>query len=167
MIKISIVLPTYNEKTNIIILVNKIIKITKDFPKKEIIIVDDSSPDGTYEHAKEKFKSKNYVKIYSRKKNFSLGASVGFGITKSKGNKIIVMDTDLTHDPRLIPKLIECSKKFDLVSGSRFSKGGSMYSFFHYTCSLFFNYFLRLLLKSSLRDNLGSFFCINKKALKI
>lgn len=58
-------------------------------------------------------------------------------------------------------------KKFDLVSGSRFSKGGSMYSFFHYTCSLFFNYFLRLLLKSSLRDNLGSFFCINKKALKI
>ena len=52
--KLSIILPTYNEKNNIIILVSKIIKILKNYQKKEIIIVDDLSPDNTYSLVKKK-----------------------------------------------------------------------------------------------------------------
>ena len=166
MTKISIVLPTYNEKDNIIILVNRISKILKNYKNKEIIIVDDSSPDNTFGVVKKKFKSKKFIKVFLRKKNLSLGKSIGYGIKKSKGNLIIVMDTDLTHNPNLIFKLLNRSKNYDLVSGSRFVKGGSMYSTFHYTCSLIFNLFLRILLNSQLKDNLGGYFCIRKSALK-
>ena len=58
MTELSIILPTYNEKDNIIILVNKIIKLLKNYKKKEIIIVDDSSPDNTYGLVKNKFRTK-------------------------------------------------------------------------------------------------------------
>ena len=166
MTELSIVLPTYNEKDNIIILVNKIIKFLKNYKKKEIIVVDDSSPDNTYAVAKKKFKSKKFIKIFLRKKEFSLGKSIGYGIKKSKGRLIIVMDTDLTHNPNLIKKFIKHSKNYDLVSGSRFVKGGSMSSLNHYTFSLIFNFFLRIILKTKTKDNLGGYFCIKRTALK-
>ena len=164
--KLSIILPTYNEKSNIIILVNKIIKILKNYQKKEIIIVDDLSPDNTYSLVKKKFKKKKFVKPFQRKKDFSLAKSIGFGIKKSKGQLIIVMDTDFTHNPHLISKLIYYCKKNDLVSASRFVKGGSMYSLFHYVLSLIFNFFLELLLNSQMKDNLGGYYCIRRKALR-
>ena len=143
MTELSIILPTYNEKDNIIILVNKIIKLLKNYKKKEIIIVDDSSPDNTYGLVKNKFRAKKFIKIFLRKKEFSLAKAIGYGIKKSKGRLIIVMDTDMTHNPNLITKLISYSKSYDLVSASRFVEGGSMYNLFHYTCSLIFNFYLK------------------------
>ena len=89
MIELSVILPTYNEKNNIILLVNKIIKVLNKYHKKEIIIVDDSSPDNTYKVAKDKFKKKKFVKVFLRKKEFSLAKSIGYGIKKSKGKLII------------------------------------------------------------------------------
>ena len=166
MTELSIILPTYNEKDNIILLVNKIIRLLKNYKKKEIIIVDDSSPDNTYSLVKKKFKTKKFIKTFLRKKEFSLGKAIRYGIKKSKGRLIIVMDTDLTHNPNLIPKLISQSKNYDFVSGSRFVKGGSMYSLFHYTNSLIFSFFLKILLKTKLNDNLGGYFCIKSKTLK-
>ena len=165
MTELSIILPTYNEKDNIIILVNKIIKLLKNYKKKEIIIVDDSSPDNTYGLVKDKFRAKKFIKIFSRKKEFSLAKAIGYGIKKSKGRLIIVMDTDMTHNPNLITKLIGHSKNYDLVSASRFVKGGSMYNLFHYTCSLIFNFYLKTLLNSKLNDNLGGYFCVKRKAV--
>ena len=166
MFEISVILPTYNEKDNIVILVKKISKILKNYKKKEIIVVDDSSPDNTYNIVKKKFKNINFIKIFLRKKDFSLGKAIGFGIKKSKGRLIIVMDTDLTHNPNLIIKFIKYSKNYDLVSGSRFVRGGSMSSLNHYTFSLIFNFFLSILLKSKMKDNLGGYFCIKRTALK-
>jgi dolichol-phosphate mannosyltransferase len=162
---ISIILPTYNERDNIIVLVNKIIRILRRYTKKEIIIVDDSSPDGTYLYTKEIYKNEKIVNILLRKKDFSLGKSIGYGIKKSKGKLIIVMDTDLTHNPNMIIKLMKYSKKYDLVSASRYVKGGSMYSLFHYIFSLIFNFFLTILLQSEIKDNLGGFYCVHKKAI--
>ena len=72
MTTLSIILPTYNEKDNVIILVNRIIKLLNNFPSKEIIIVDDSSSDKTYSLVKNKFKNKKFIKIFLRKKEFSL-----------------------------------------------------------------------------------------------
>ena len=164
--ELSIILPTYNEKDNIIILVNKIIKILKKYQKKEIIIVDDLSPDNTYKLVKEKFRKKKFVKVFLRKKDCSLAKSIGFGINKSRGQFIIVMDTDFTHNPNLIKKLIYYCKKNDLVSASRFVKGGSMYSLFHYVLSLIFNFFLAILLNSRMKDNLGGYYCVKRKALQ-
>ena len=133
---------------------------------KEIIIVDDLSADNTYSLVKKKFKKRKFVKAFQRKKDFSLAKSIGFGIKKSKGQLIIVMDTDFTHNPNLISKLIYYCKKHDLVSASRFVKGGSMYSLFHYVLSLIFNFILELLLNSKMKDNLGGYYCIRRRALR-
>ena len=76
------------------------------------------------------------------------------------------MDTDLTHNPNLIKKLIYYCKKNDLVSASRFVEGGSMYSLFHYVLSLIFNFFLALLLNSPMKDNLGGYYCVKRKVLR-
>ena len=163
---ISVILPTYNEKDNIVILVNKIIKNLNKYSKKEIIIVDDSSPDGTYLEAKKKFKNKKLVKIFLRKKDFSLGKAIGYGIKKSKGKLIIVMDTDLTHDPIMLKRMINKCKAYDQVSSSRYVKGGSMYSMVHFFFSLIFNFFLTIILQSKMKDNLGGYFCVKRSFIK-
>jgi len=163
---ISVILPTYNEKNNIVKLVNKIIKQLKKYSKKEIIIVDDSSPDGTFLVAKKNFKKQKLVKVFLRKKDFSLGKAIGYGIKKSKGKLIIVMDTDLTHDPIMLKRMVSNCKNYDLVSSSRYVKGGSMYSIFHFFFSLIFNFFLSIILKSKMKDNLGGYFCVKRSFIK-
>ena len=162
--KLSIILPTYNERNNILPLVKNILEICKNFKEIEIIIVDDNSSDNTYEHCKKNLKDEIF-KIFLRKQDRSLAKSINFGIQKSSGDKIIVMDTDHTHDPKYIPEFITLSNKFDLVIGSRFSEGGKMLSTIHHYFSYFFNIFLRILLNTNVKDNLGGYFCLNRRVL--
>ena len=75
------------------------------------------------------------------------------------------MDTDLTHDPGLIPKLIYLIKEYDIISCSRYCVGGLMENKIHFYLSFFFNLLLRIVLKTRIQDNLGGFFCIKKKVL--
>ena len=164
-LSLSIVLPTYNEKENIVNLINQILEISKDIENKEIIVVDDNSSDGTYLSCKVAFEKNDVVKLILRKNNKGLANSIGDGIKFSKGQNIIIMDTDLTHDPKLIPKLIYLIQKFDVVSCSRFCAGGLMENRPHYYLSFSFNLLLRIILKTQIQDNLGGFFCINKKVL--
>ena len=103
--------------------------------------------------------------VFLRTKDKSLSKSIRFGIEKSSGDKIIVMDTDHTHSPKYLGMLLELSKQSDLVIGSRFSKGGKMKAISHHYLSYIFNIFLRILLRTGVKDNLGGYFCINKKSL--
>lgn len=165
MIKLSIILPTYNEKKNIILLINKIKVILRNFKNYEIIIVDDNSEDKTYHICKKKFLKNRKIKVFLRKNKKSLGSSILFGINKSIGERIIVMDTDLTHNPKLIPKLLKISFDADMVIGSRFCTGGSMIDKKHFFLSLIYNFFLKVFLGTQVQDNLGGYFCINRKRL--
>jgi len=122
--KVSIVIPTYNERLNICLLIKKIITfLKKDF---EIIVVDDNSPDKTVEEVKKNFKNKKEIKVFFRKKEKGLGAAILFGIKKAKGEIIVGMDADFNHPPELLPKLIKETKNFDFVVASRFIKDGGM-----------------------------------------
>ena len=162
---LSIVLPTYNEKDNIINLIKQILEILKNIENKEIIVVDDNSPDGTYLSCKTAFEKNDGIKVLLRKSNKGLANSILDGIKICKGEYIIVMDTDLTHDPKLIPKLTYLAKEYDIVSGSRFCAGGLMENKIHYFCSFSFNLLLRIILKTQIQDNLGGYFCIKKNTL--
>ena len=162
---LSIILPTYNEKNNIVDLVNQILEVIKNIENKEIIIVDDNSPDGTYLTCKTAFEKNSEIKILLRENNRGLANSIIEGIKASNGKNIIVMDTDFTHDPKMIPQLIYLNKLYDIISCSRYCAGGVMKNKIHFYLSFIFNLLLRIILKTQIQDNLGGYFCIKKTVL--
>jgi len=122
---VSIVLPTYNEAGNIIDLIREIDDALKR--PKEIIVVDDNSPDGTsllVRRYKKEVK-KPYVRLETRYTNRGLTNSIRHGINCSKGNVVAWMDCDFSMPPTLIPRLVaEIEKGYDVAIGSRYVEGG-------------------------------------------
>lgn len=117
---LSIIIPVLNEELNIKPLTNKIIKTLKKY-KFEIIFVDDSSTDSSKKILK-KLKSKYpYFKPIFRSKKRDLSKSCFDGIKKSKYENILIMDGDLQHDPKFIPKMFDkyIKNNLDLVVGAR------------------------------------------------
>ena len=121
--ELSIVIPTYNEKENIEVLIHQ---IEKFFHKKynrnfEIIIVDDNSPDGTAQLAIKLNKTYGNIRVIIRRKRKGVGAALREGYNKSKGNLILSTDADLSFDVNDMERLIaELNKGYDLVVGSRY-----------------------------------------------
>ena len=115
--KVSIVIPVFNEKNNIGLLVDKIKKHLKSFTH-EIIVVDDSSFDGTVKVLKKiEKRNKNLKVIYRDEIIRDLSKSCRDGFEKTKYKNIIVMDGDLQHDPKYLPKMIKLYRKgkFDFI----------------------------------------------------
>lgn len=163
-VDVSIILPTYNEKDNIFLLVNSIKKNLKK-NNYEIIIVDDNSPDNTGQECLRKFKNDKSLKVFLNKERTGFAKSILKGIKNSTKNKVIVMDTDFTHDPILIPKMLRLSSEYNIIIGSRYCAGGYMEDHVHSKLSYFYNLLLKIILKTQVQDNLGGYFCISKKML--
>ncbi len=134
----SVVIPTYNERENIINLVREIAqRVPKDI-KTEILIVDDNSPDGTGSLV-DKFALENNldlvhnesqtvtIKVIHRQRRDGLICAVLDGIKASSGKNILVMDADFSHPPQLIPLIISELKHESncVVIGSRYARGGT------------------------------------------
>jgi len=116
--KLTIIIPTYNEKDTIATIVDQIISI-RDI-QKEIILVDDCSSDGTTQIIKEKLYSKVDKVIYHNQ-NTGKGSAIKSALTQATGDIILIQDADLEYDPRDYNKLIEPIKKKEtlVVYGSR------------------------------------------------
>jgi len=122
--ELSIVLPTYNEKENIVRLIPEIAKNLKKI-KYEIVVVDDNSPDGTAEAA-EKMKKYN-VRVVKRDKKMGIGSAYKAGFDNAAGSIVITMDADLSHNPKYIPDLVKkIRESYDIVVGSRYVRGGGI-----------------------------------------
>jgi len=138
--KISIVIPCFNEKNTIEEIVKKIKK--QDIYNKEIIIIDDFSTDGTRELLKGTLKN-SVEKIILNEKNFGKGYSVNQGIKSSTGNIVLIQDADLEYDPADYSKLIDpiVNGYADVVYGSRFvgSEQKRVLFFWHSIGNFFFN----------------------------
>ena len=117
--KISIIIPCFNEKNTILKIIEKV-KRENNY-QKEIIVIDDFSTDGTREILQEKIKN-NIDRLILNEKNFGKGYSVRQGIKVASGDIILIQDADLEYDPSDYPKLIEPINKgyADVVYGSRF-----------------------------------------------
>ena len=117
--KISVVIPCFNEKDTISEIIEKVKKENKYI--KEIIVIDDCSTDGTREILNEKI-SEKIDKIILNDKNFGKGYSVRRGVKEATGDIILIQDADLEYDPVDYPRLIEPIIKgnADVVYGSRF-----------------------------------------------
>lgn len=170
--EISIILPTYNERENIKKILKNLIKIgEKHFNRFEIIVIDDNSPDKTYEEAK-KIKDKR-IKVFIRKKEKGLASAIKFGIKKARYKYVCVMDADFQHPPKFIPKLYnELSKNnIDIVIASRFLKKSKIEEFSK--LRKFLSKFAILIVSSffpnlrKVKDPLSGFFILNKEKIKL
>ena len=160
---VSVVLPCYNEKGNIIPLIEAIHK-ELNFCLHQIVVVDDNSPDGTYNLVCEK--KYEFVKTILRTTDPSLAKSIRKGIEEADGNIIVVMDSDFNHQPYYISQMVKNMEYYDCVSASRFLYGGSMQSRFRHIASWLFNVFVRVLTRQSITDSLYGFFSIKKEVLQ-
>lgn len=123
--RLSIVVPVYNEKNTIEEVIKRVESVNLDNIEKEVIIIDDKSTDGTRE-ALGKHKSKHRVIFLDR--NYGKGNALRYGFKEATGDIIIIQDADLEYDPNDYPKLIRpiLEKETDVVYGSRFLKSSSL-----------------------------------------
>lgn len=164
---ISVILPTYNEKDSINLLISEIITtIESKFTDYEIIVVDDNSPDGTFQQVTNVYHGNPRVKPLQRLTERGLASAILHGIRHSCGNKVVVMDTDFNHPPNLIPLMVVITDYFDIAIGSRYVAGGGMdTSQFRYLGSKLFNKFIQHFLHVQTKDNLSGYFCFNRDIL--
>jgi len=163
--KVSIVLPTYNEVDNIVRLVRAIIGQVPPAWDYQVLVVDDNSPDGTHRAVCEAFVDNPSIVPVLRTADRGLARSIRTGLEASTGERIVIMDTDFTHDPAEIPRILHVLEICDIVAGSRFCAGGSMEDVPHYVCSLIYNWFIRVVLRTQIQDNLSGFLGIRRSVL--
>ncbi len=167
--KLSVVVPVYNESKNILILLNEIKKnISHD---DEIIVVEDGSVDNTLDEIK-KFECKLIV----HKKNIGKGQSLIDGINLAKGDIILFLDGDGQDDPSEIPKLLDgINKGYDFVIGSRFVEDDKK-KITRYTKTALSNinwfgnkgltFFINFLFGLNIKDTQSGFKCFKRDAIK-
>lgn len=119
MVKLSIIIPCYNERENIIKILDKVDQA--EVPHKEIIVVDDMSTDGTRKILEERVKER-VAKIVYHEQNGGKGAALKTGFSHATGDIVIIQDADMEYDPMEYPQVIEPIVKgeADVVYGSRF-----------------------------------------------
>lgn len=164
---LSIVIPTYNESKNIEIMIIRVgDTLKKHHINGEILIVDDSSPDGTAELAKTQAKQYR-VRVYIRTLRQGPGPAILDGIRLADGQVICVMDGDLSHPPEALPEMYKFIKdgSAKLVIGSRHVKGGGTSKWVWYR--KFFSWGARLLgkLLTPVNDITSGFFMFDRSVL--
>jgi len=122
--KISIILPTYNEKDNIIPLIDEISDSLNE-KEFEIVVVDDDSPDGTWKLVEKISKECSNIHLLRRQNKRGLTSALNDGIHKSTGDILVWMDCDFQQPPSVVPKLVEkVESGFDAAIGSRYVGDG-------------------------------------------
>jgi len=151
--KAVVVIPTYNEKENIVPLIEKILENQKKFKNLdlEVLVSDSHSPDGTKDLVEKRFQKDPHVHTLDViERGIGVGLIKGFDFATEvlKADILVSMDADFSHNPKDLPKLLlPLGPKFNLVIGSRFSKGGeNRLSFIRRKFSFWANFLSRLLL---------------------
>ena len=164
---LSIVIPVYNEKENLRILIPEIYQKIK-IKKFEIIVVDDNSRDKTKQQLRKMLSTlKNLKYILRKAKPRDLSKSCILGFKKSKYNNVLVMDGDLQHRPKEINNLysVFLKKNYDIVGGSRnlFKKKNKGLKFYRLISSIILIIIVNFLLGFRTSDPMSGFFIFRKE----
>ena len=163
--KISIVIPVFNESKTICDVIARVEEAIND---KEIIIVDDNSTDGTRDLLL-KYEGKKDFKVIYQPKNKGKGAALRAGFDVAKGEIIIVQDADLEYNPKDYPILLEpiLDNRADVVYGSRFLGGPHRVLFFwHYLGNLFLTTLSNMFTNINLSDMETGYKVFRRKILE-
>ncbi len=146
---LSVLIPSYNEETNLKYIIPEIIREVKSLGLDyQILIIDTIKPLDNTKDLCEKY-CVNYI---NREFEDSYGSAVRTGIKFAEGSKILIMDSDGSHDPTYIRDLYKSSEKYDLVIGSRYVKEGNtennfLLIFLSYIVNVFYGVFLKINVK--------------------
>ncbi|KAI8582287.1 hypothetical protein K450DRAFT_228250 [Umbelopsis ramanniana AG] len=170
--KYSVLLPTYNERENLPVITWLLARtFTQHNIDWEIVIIDDASPDGTQDVARElqKIYGEDRIQLRPRAGKLGLGTAYVHGIQFATGNYTIIMDADFSHHPKFIPEMIRLQKQhdYDVVSGTRYKTGGGVYGWDlkRKLVSRGANFLATLLLRPNASDLTGSFRLYKKDVL--
>ncbi|MFA6714210.1 MAG: polyprenol monophosphomannose synthase [Victivallales bacterium] len=167
-IKYSIVIPTLNERDNIIVLLSRLEKLFTDKPGLwEAIVVDENSPDGTYEQVCEFARDKNFIRCEKNPSTPGLSPSIVYGFDIAQGDFLCCMDGDLQHDENVLPELFAAAEEYDLVIGSRYIENSGFaekWNPIRKLGSKAVTLLTRLFLKIAVKDPMSGFFVIRRKA---
>lgn len=129
-LELAVVIPTYNEKENISVLIQRLEDVLKDV-EWEAVFVDDASPDGTAEYLRERALTNRRIRVLERIGRRGLSSACIEGMLATPAPWIAVMDADLQHDERILPAMLDRikSEHLNVVIASRNIDGGSMGEF--------------------------------------
>lgn len=123
--KISVIIPMFNEEENVLNTLNCVNDILKEYDDYEIIAVDDGSYDNTFELASEYASNNPNIVILQHSINRGMGGALRTGFKNARCDIVITIDADLSYDPYYIPKLVnELDEATDIVIGSQYMAGG-------------------------------------------
>jgi dolichol-phosphate mannosyltransferase len=170
---IWLVIPTYNERENLAKIVDAAgAELERVAPGDfRILIVDDSSPDGTGAIADTLAEAHDWVEVLHRPAKSGLGQAylAGFRRAMDSGAQLLLeMDADFSHDPRYLPQLIAAAEHADLVLGSRYVPGGGVrdWGLVRRLVSRGGGLYARLILGVDVRDLTGGFKCVRREVLE-
>ncbi len=165
-LNISIIIPTYNERENIGLLIHEIKKNISDMD--EIIVVDDDSPDRTHEVVQQLAKADARVRLIRRFTNRGLVSALSDGIRHAKNDAVLWMDSDLSMPPSKIPELVVQLSEYDIAVGSRYVQDGKddRGLWLHGALSYGLNRCCSFLFTQDITDWTSGFVCARKSVLE-
>jgi dolichol-phosphate mannosyltransferase len=165
--ELTVVVPTFNEKENVAPLVELIIQVLQDI-RWEVIFVDDDSPDGTSQVVRGIALNDIRVRCLQRIGRRGLSSACIEGVLASTSPYFAIIDADLQHDERLLPRMLEILKheKFDVVVGSRYISGGGVgqWAAHRVRMSSFATRLSSIICKSDIADPMSGFFMMKRAA---
>lgn len=152
---LSIVIPVYNEELTVKKLVETVRSVDVGF-KKELLIVDDCSSDGSYQILVDMEKKYPDIRLFKNEKNKGKGFAVRKGIEEATGDILIIQDADLEYDPFEYPKLLKpiLEDRADVVYGSRFitTEARRVLLFWHFVGNKILTFFSNMICNLNLSD---------------
>jgi dolichol-phosphate mannosyltransferase len=169
-VRVLIIIPTYNERSNIQNLVPQVLALD---PAISVLIVDDNSPDGTGEVAEDLAASTGRVHVLRRPGKLGLGSAYRDGfrwaLARPEPEFVFEMDADFSHDPKYVPELLRAAQDgADLVVGSRYLNGINVVNWplQRLILSYVANLYARIVTGLPIRDATGGFKCFRRRVLE-
>ena len=166
--KISVILPTYNESENIAALSQELLTVLNSQGiTGEVVIVDDNSPDGTGDIADALSERDHRVRVVHRPAKLGLATAINEGSKAASHEIIVTMDSDFSHPPHIVPELVSALDEADISIGSRYVKEGGMEGPIHkIILSRIMTSFASWLLGLNVKDCTGGFHALRKTLLQ-
>lgn len=169
-----VVLPTYNEIENLEAMVAAVLPTLREARGRDgfrVLVVDDSSPDGTGDRADRLAAEHAELRVLHRPVREGLGPAylAGFGVALAGGaTHVIEMDADFSHEPHDLPRLLRAAETADLVLGSRYVTGGVVadWGLLRRVVSLGGSWYARRVLGLDVQDLTGGFKCFRREVLE-